>query len=65
MIGASGAIAGVLGAYLILFPQARIASLVPLLIVFPIVEIPATIFLLAWIGLQVYSGLFNGGSGIA
>ena len=69
MIGASGAIAGVLGAYLILFPRSRIASLVPLFFIFTIVEIPAFIFLLFWIGLQVYSGLFSiqggGGSGIA
>ena len=69
MIGASGAIAGVLGAYLILFPRSRIASLVPLFLIFTIVEIPAFIFLLFWIGLQVYSGLFSiqggGGSGIA
>jgi membrane associated rhomboid family serine protease len=65
MIGASGAIAGVLGAYLILFPRARIASLVFLIIFFTIVEIPAAIFLLLWMGLQVYSGLFNAGGGIA
>ncbi len=58
MIGASGAIAGVLGAYLILFPRARIATLVFLFILFTIVEIPASIILLAWIGLQIYSGLF-------
>lgn len=58
MIGASGAVAGVLGAYLILFPRSRIASLVFLLVMFTIVEIPAFVFLLAWIGLQVYSGLF-------
>ena len=45
MIGASGAIAGVLGAYLILFPRSRIASLVPILFIFTIVEIPAVIFL--------------------
>jgi membrane associated rhomboid family serine protease len=66
LIGASGAIAGVLGAYLILFPRARIASLVFLFIIFTIVEIPASILLLLWLGLQVYSGLFSvQGSGIA
>jgi membrane associated rhomboid family serine protease len=65
MIGASGAIAGVLGAYLVLFPRARIASLVFLIIFFTVVEIPAAIFLLLWTGLQVYSGLFNAGGGIA
>jgi membrane associated rhomboid family serine protease len=65
MIGASGAIAGVLGAYLILFPRARIASLVFFFIIFTIVEVPAAIFLLLWMGLQVYSGLFNASGGIA
>jgi membrane associated rhomboid family serine protease len=58
MIGASGAIAGVLGAYLISFPRSRIASLVPILFIFTIVEIPATIFLIFWFITQVYSGLF-------
>ena len=69
MIGASGAIAGVLGAYLILFPGSRIASLVPILFILTIVEVPALIFLIFWFITQLYSGLFmmNGGaeSGIA
>ena len=65
MIGASGAIAGILGAYLILFPRARIASLVILILFFTIVEIPAAIFLLLWMGLQIYSGLFHAGNGVA
>jgi len=65
MIGASGAIAGVLGAYLFLFPRARIASLVFLFVIFTIVEIPAAIILLLWIGLQIYSGLFSTGGGVA
>jgi len=69
MIGASGAIAGVLGAYLILYPRSRIASLVPILFIFTIIEIPAFLFLLFWFGSQIYSGLFaipgGGASGIA
>lgn len=69
MIGASGAIAGVLGAYLILFPGSRIASLVPILFIFTIIEIPAVLFLIFWFVSQLYSGLFamRGGveSGIA
>ena len=69
MIGASGAVAGVLGAYLVLFPRSRIASLVPILFIFTIVEIPAMLFLLFWFVSQLYSGLFaiqgGGGSGIA
>jgi membrane associated rhomboid family serine protease len=69
MIGASGAVAGVLGAYLILFPRSRIASLVPILFIFTIVEIPAMLFLIFWFVSQLYSGLgaIQGGgeSGIA
>ena len=69
MIGASGAIAGVLGAYLILFPRSRIASLVPILFIFTIIEIPAMLYLIFWFASQLYSGLFaiqgGGGSGIA
>lgn len=56
MIGASGAIAGVLGAYLILFPRARIASLVPIFIVFTLIEVPAIIFLGFWFVSQLFSG---------
>ena len=58
MIGASGAIAGVLGAYLISFPHARIASLVPILFIFTIIDVPAVIFLILWFIFQLYSGLF-------
>ena len=69
MIGASGAVAGVLGAYLILFPHSRIASLVPILFIFTIVEIPAMLFLIFWFFSQLYSGWFSiqggGESGIA
>ncbi len=69
MIGASGAIAGVLGAYLILYPRARIASLVPILFIFTIIEIPATIFLLFWFVSQLFSGWLalqgTSGSGVA
>ena len=64
MIGASGAIAGVLGAYLILFPRSRVASLVPILFILTVVEIPAVLFLVFWFVTQLYSGLFmmQGGS---
>jgi len=58
MIGASGAIAGVLGAYLVSFPGSRIASLVPIFIIFTIVEVPAILFLIFWFISQLYSGLF-------
>ena len=58
MIGASGAVAGVLGAYLIMFPNSRIASLVPIFFIFTLIEIPAFIFLIFWFITQLYSGLF-------
>jgi membrane associated rhomboid family serine protease len=69
MIGASGAVAGVLGAYLVLFPRSRVASLVPILFIFTIIEIPAFIYLVFWFLSQLYSGWLSfqgvGGSGIA
>jgi membrane associated rhomboid family serine protease len=58
-IGASGAIAGVMGAYLLFFPTARIATLVPLFIFFYTVEIPAYFYLGLWFLTQVLS---NAGS---
>ena len=57
MVGASGAIAGVLGAYLLLFPSARIVTLVPLGLFWRTVEIPAFIFLGVWFLLQWLSGV--------
>ena len=51
-IGASGAIAGVMGAYLIKFPRARIITLVPVIIFITTMEIPAWLLLLYWFGLQ-------------
>jgi len=69
MIGASGAIAGVLGAYLLLYPRARIASLVPILFIFTIIDVPAPIFLLFWFVSQLFSGWLTlggaAGSGVA
>jgi membrane associated rhomboid family serine protease len=55
-VGASGAIAGVLGAYFLLFPRARVVTLVPIFFFFQIVEIPAFIFLGFWFLLQFLSG---------
>jgi membrane associated rhomboid family serine protease len=55
-IGASGAIAAVLGAYLLLFPRARVASLVPILFIFTLIELPAYIFLGFWFVTQLFSG---------
>ncbi len=67
-IGASGAIAGVMGAYLILFPGARIITLIPIFFIPYFIEIPAVIFLGIWFLFQFfYAGLPGpeGGGGIA
>ena len=57
MIGASGAVAGVLGAYFIAYPRARIAALVPVFFFLTIAEIKAVYFLFLWFLLQALSGL--------
>jgi membrane associated rhomboid family serine protease len=56
MVGASGAIAGVLGAYIMLFPGSRVASLVPILFIFTVVEVRAWVFLGFWFLTQLFSG---------
>ena len=57
-IGASGAIAGVLGAYFLLLPRARVLTVIILGIIF-LREIPAVWFLGVWIALQLWSGGFS------
>ncbi len=61
VIGASGAIAGILGAYFILFPRAKIYTLVFLIVFVTIVRIPAVIFLGLWFLIQVLSSGFASG----
>ncbi|HTQ30141.1 MAG TPA: rhomboid family intramembrane serine protease [Opitutaceae bacterium] len=55
MLGASGAISGVLGAYLILFPTAWVYTLVPWIV--PIIPVPAFLFLLVWFVFQALNGV--------
>ena len=55
-IGASGAIAGVMGSYLLSYPHARVVSLVPLGILFFTVVVPAPLFLGVWFLIQLYQG---------
>ncbi|WP_026352291.1 rhomboid family intramembrane serine protease [Yoonia vestfoldensis] len=57
MVGASGAIAGVMGGYLLLFPKARVDIFIFIVIFFRILPIPAWIMLGLWFGLQVFGGL--------
>jgi rhomboid family protein len=61
-IGASGAIAGVLGAYIVLFPSARVLTLVPLIFIPWLVEIPAFVYLGIWFLSQLSSVLLNLGA---
>ena len=58
-VGASGAIAGVLGAYFVRFPHSRILTLIPIFFVPFLVEIPAVVFLGIWFALQIVTGLFG------
>jgi membrane associated rhomboid family serine protease len=55
-VGASGAIAGVMGAYLIKFPHARILTLVPIFFFFTTFEVPAVLMLAYWFIIQLFSG---------
>lgn len=57
VVGASGAVAGVLGAYIIAFPRSRILALVPIIIIFTLMEIPAVIFIALWFFIQLFNGV--------
>lgn len=61
-VGASGAIAGVLGAYLVLYPRARVTTLIPLFILPWLIDVPATIFIGIWFISQLSSGLLSLGA---
>lgn len=56
-VGASGAIAGVMGAYFILYPHSRVLTLIPILFIMRVVEVPAIFFLGMWFLIQVFSGV--------
>jgi membrane associated rhomboid family serine protease len=57
MVGASGAIAGVMGAYLVMYPKSRIVTLLPIPIFIQLIEVPAVVFLGLWFFLQFLSGV--------
>jgi membrane associated rhomboid family serine protease len=57
MVGASGAISGVMGAYLVLFPRVRVFTLVPLGFYVTSLALPAWAMLVYWAGLQVFGGI--------
>ncbi len=67
MVGASGAISGVLGAYLLLYPHARVLVAVPFGFILHMVRIPAGVVLALWFGLQLLSNAMTapGEGGVA
>jgi membrane associated rhomboid family serine protease len=70
-LGASGAIAGVLGGYIVLYPRARVLTLIFLIIFFTFIELPAFLFLFIWFAQQAIFGAVDlttpsgGGGGVA
>ncbi|WP_437186656.1 rhomboid family intramembrane serine protease [Planctomicrobium sp. SH668] len=62
-IGASGAIAGIMGAYFVWYPGARVQALIPLGIIMQIVAVPAFLFLGLWFAIQLFSGFGSGAGG--
>ena len=68
MVGASGAIGGVMGGYLVLYPRVKVHILVPIFIIFWTFRVPAWAMLGYWIALQVFQGVVsfgNAGGGVA
>jgi len=65
MIGASGAVSGVLGAYLLLYPYARIKTLIFIFIFVTTVELPAILLLTIWFFMQVLFSYASGNQGVA
>ena len=57
MVGASGAIAGVMGGYFVLYPRSRIVTLVPIFVFIQLIELPAIFFLGVWFLMQFVSGV--------
>jgi membrane associated rhomboid family serine protease len=56
-VGASGAIAGVMGAYIVKFPRSRILTLIPIIIFFTTIEVPAWLMLIYWFIIQAFQGI--------
>ena len=63
IIGASGAIAGIMGAYFLAFPKAKILTLVPVFFLITFIQVPAIIFLPIWFAIQIINGLSTAGMG--
>jgi membrane associated rhomboid family serine protease len=65
MVGASGAISGVMGAYIVLYPHVRVYTLVPIFFFITSIALPAWVMLGYWMLLQVFGGLGGAESGVA
>lgn len=69
MLGASGAVSGILGAYYVLYPHSRIKTILPIFFFITVAEIPAVIYLFYWFFIQLFSGVASVGistqSGVA
>ena len=65
-IGASGAIAGVMGAYMLLYPRALVMAVIPIFIILEMVVVPAPLFLGVWFAIQLlYGAMSADGAGVA
>jgi membrane associated rhomboid family serine protease len=62
-VGASGAIAAVLGAYAVMFPRARVVTLVPIFVFFQVIALPAMLVLGLWFVVQIFTGTLSIGAG--
>lgn len=67
IIGASGAIAGIMGSYFLLYPRSRIKTLIFIVFFITLVDIPAPVYLIIWFLMQLYEGFtsFGAASGVA
>jgi membrane associated rhomboid family serine protease len=64
-VGASGAISGIMGAYIVLYPHVRVHTLVVLVYFVRVVALPALVLLGLWFALQLFSGVAGAAGGIA
>lgn len=65
LIGASGAVAAIMGAYFVLYPRSQVLTAVFLLLYLDLIEVPAIIFLGVWLAMQLLAGLASMGAGAA
>ena len=65
LIGASGAVAAVMGTYFVLYPRSQVLTAIFLILYLDVIEVPAVIFLGVWLMMQLVAGLFSMGAGAA